>query len=309
VKFRDYYEILGVTREAKPDEIKRAYRKAARKHHPDVAKPADRAQAEEEIKLVNEAYEVLRDPKKRARYDALGANWKSGDDFAPPNGAGPRGGARGVGGEAVDFEDFSDFFSSLFGDIGVGGGRRRVRQRGPMRGHDVEAELALGVSELLAAGKRRITLGQGRALDVEIPKGARTGTVLRLAGQGEPGALGGPPGDLYMHLRVKDDGRFRVEGDDLAMDLPLWPWQAVLGATVRTDVPDGAVDLKIAPGTARGARLRLKGQGLPRADGSRGELYAVVRIEVPTAPSPDETKAYEALRDAARVPKDRPASE
>ena len=303
MKFRDYYEILGVPRNAKPEDIRRAFRKLARKHHPDVVPPNQRAQAEEEIKAVNEAYEVLRDPKKRERYDALGANWKAGDDFAPPNGGMPR------GGQYADFDDFSDFFSSLFGDLGIGGGfrtggRRQTRARGPVRGRDMEAELNLGPEELLAAGKRRLTLGPGRTLDVEIPKGARTGTVLRLAGQGHPGT---PPGDLYLHIRVHDDGRYKVEGDDLAMDLFLWPWQAVLGATVRTHVPDGTVDLKVQPRTASGARLRLKGRGLPRADGSRGDLYAVIRIAVPGDPSPEETKAYEALRDVARVPKDRPA--
>ena len=304
MKFRDYYEILGVPRGAKPEDIKRAYRKQARKHHPDVAKPSERAQAEEEIKLVNEAYEVLRDPKKRARYDALGANWKAGDDFAPPNGGAPRGrrpGA-GAGDQYADFDDFSDFFSSLFGDLGT-----RRRARGPARGSDIEAELQIGVSELLAAGKRRIALGHGRALDVDIPRTARTGTVLRLAGQGEPGRTGGPPGDLYLHVRVHDDAGYRMEGDDLVMDLPLWPWQAVLGATVRTDVPEGRVDLRVSAGTVSGARLRLKGQGLPRADGTRGDLYAVVRIEVPAAATPQETKAYEMLRDAAHAPKDRPA--
>jgi curved DNA-binding protein len=285
-----------VPRSAKPEEIRRAYRKLARKHHPDVVPPAERAAAEEEIKAVNEAYEVLRDAAKRKRYDALGANWKAGDDFAPPHGGMPR------GGQQVDFDDFSDFFSSLFGDLGVGGGRSR--QRRPARGRDIEAELRLGPEELMAGGKRRLTLGAGRALDVDLPKNARNGTVLRLAGQGEPGS---PPGDLYMHVRVQDDGRYKVEGDDLAMDLPLWPWQAVLGATVRTSMPDGTVDLKVAPLTVAGARLRLKGRGLPRADGSRGDLYAVIRIAVPTELSPDERKAYEALRDAARVPDDRPA--
>jgi len=192
--------------------------------------------------------------------------------------------------------------------MGGGGGRRRAtRARGPARGPDIEATLELGVSELLAAGKRRITLGQGRALDVDIPKTARSGTVLRLTGQGEPGRLGGPPGDLYLHVRVHDDARYKVEGDDIAMDLPLWPWQAVLGATVRTEVPDGRVDLKIAAGTVSGGRLRLKERGLPRADGTRGDLYAVVRIEVPAAPTPEESKAYEALRDIAPAAKDRPA--
>jgi curved DNA-binding protein len=301
VKFRDYYEILGVPRDAKPEDIKRAYRKAARKHHPDVAQPKDRANAEEEIKVVNEAYEVLRDPEKRKRYDALGANWKSGDDFAPPNGG-------HAGGNWVDADEFSDFFSSLFGDLGGRARRGRTRGRMQMRGSDVEAELVLGVTGLLEGGKRRITVGDGRTLDVEIPRSARTGTVLRLAGQGSPGFGGGPPGDLYLKLRLESDGAWRLAGEDLEADLMLWPWQAVLGATVRFAVPDGHVDLKIAPHTAAGTKLRLKGRGLPHADGSRSDLYVVVRIAVPKAPTPAETKAFEALRDASPAPKDRPAS-
>lgn len=310
VKFRDYYEVLGVPRGAKPEEIKRAYRKLARKHHPDTRPPAERPKAEEELKQINEAYEVLRDPKKRARYDALGSNWKNGEDFTPPNGAGPRGGA-GYG-THVDFGDmdsFSDFFNSLFGGTGGatrgGGGRSRVRVQA--RGADVEAELALRIDEILTGGKRRITLGEGRALDVEIPKGARDGTLLRLAGQGEPGLGGAPAGDLYLHLRIVPDARFRVAGDDLEMDLPLWPWQAVLGATIKLETPDGAVHLKIPALTVSGRRLRLRGRGLPHADGSRSDLYAIVRINVPVAPTPEEVAAYEALKLASKAPPDRPA--
>jgi curved DNA-binding protein len=321
VKFRDYYEVLGVPRTAPADEIKRVYRQLARKHHPDLQPPADRAKASERFKEINEAYEVLSDPDKRAKYDALGADWKSGMDFTPPPGAGagPRS-SPGAGWTTVDassFEGmdddmggFSDFFSSIFGQ---GGARSRGRRgaRGGVRmtmpGPDIEAELPVTVEELLRGGKRRISLDGGRQLDVEIPKGARDGTVLRLAGQGGQGINGGPPGDIYLHVRVAPHPRYRVIGDDLEVDLSLWPWQAVLGGEVRIDTPDGPVTLTVPPGTQTGRRLRLRGRGLPRADGSRGDLYAVVRIVVPERPSAAEREAYEALRRGASVPGDRPA--
>ena len=321
VKFRDYYEVLGVPRPAPADEIKRVYRQLARKHHPDLQPPADRVKASERFKEINEAYEVLSDPDKRAKYDALGADWKSGMDFTPPPGAGagPRS-SPGAGWTTVDassFEGmdddmggFSDFFSSIFGQ---GGARSRGRRgaRGGVRmtmpGPDIEAELPVTVEELLRGGKRRISLDGGRQLDVEIPKGARDGTVLRLAGQGGQGINGGPPGDIYLHVRVAPHPRYRVIGDDLEVDLSLWPWQAVLGGEVRIDTPDGQVTLTIPSGTQSGRRLRLRGRGLPRADGGRGDLYAVVRIVVPERPSAAEREAYEALRRGASVPSDRPA--
>ncbi len=302
VKFRDYYEVLGVPRTATADEIKRVYRQLARKHHPDLQRPADRPKASERFKEINEAYEVLSDPDKRAKYDALGADWKSGMDFTPPPGSGARPGTPpGAGWTSVDassFEDlgsdlgsdmggFSDFFSSIFGRGEARAGRRpgaRERVRVTMPGPDVEAELQVTVEELLRGGKRRLSLDGGRQLDVEIPKGARDGTVLRLAGQGGRGING-----------------------DLEMDLPLWPWQAVLGGEVRIDTPDGPVTLTIPSGTQTGRRLRLRGRGLPRADGGRGDLYAVVRIVVPERPSAAEREAYEALRRGASVPGDRPA--
>ena len=321
VKFRDYYEVLGVPRTAPADEIKRVYRQLARKHHPDLQPPADRAKASEQFKEINEAYEVLSDPDKRAKYDALGADWKSGMDFTPPPGAGagprssPGGGwttvdASSFEGMDDDLGGFSDFFSSIFGQ---GGARSRGRRgaRGGVRmtmpGPDIEAELPVTVEELLRGGKRRISLDGGRQLDVEIPKGARDGTVLRLAGQGGQGINGGPPGDIYLHVRVAPHPRYRVIGDDLEVDLPLWPWQAVLGGAVRIDTPDGQVALTIPSGTQSGRRLRLRGRGLPRADGGRGDLYAVVRIVVPERPSAAEREAYEALRRGASVPSDQPA--
>jgi curved DNA-binding protein len=311
VKFRDYYEVLGVPRDAKPEDVKKAYRKLARKHHPDLQPAAERAAASEKFKEINEAYEVLSDPQKRSKYDALGADWKNGMDFNPPGG-GFRGGAP-PGGATQEvpweqFGDFSDFFASLFGDEGVRGGRTQGRRgrRTDFRGSDVEAEIPVTVIDLLQGGRRRLSLN-GRQLDVEIPKGARDDTVLRLAGQGGAGAGSGAAGDLYLHLRLVPDPGHRVIGDDLEMDLPLWPWQAVLGAEVRFETPEGAVKLKVAPETTAGRRLRLRGRGLPRADGARGDLYAVVRIEVPEKPTPAEHEAYEALRRSASAPPERPA--
>lgn len=309
VKFRDYYEVLGVPRTATADEIKRAYRRLARKHHPDLRPSGDRASATERFKELNEANEVLSDPDKRARYDALGANWKSGMDFTPP--AGAAGGAAagsGPSGEWQDLGDVSDFFASLFGR---GRGRDGARDgRGgagiSFPGSDVEATLPVMLEELLRGGRRRIDLPGGRSLEVDIPLGAREGTVLRLAGQGERGIGSGPPGDLYLHVRLVPHPRYRAQGDDLEMDLPLWPWQAVLGGDVRVETPDGPVTLTVPPGTPAGRRLRLRGRGLPRANGSRGDLHAAIRIAVPERPSAAEREAYEALRRAA-APADRPA--
>jgi curved DNA-binding protein len=314
VKYRDYYEVLGVPRTATAEEIKRAYRKLARQHHPDLKPPAERVKAGEQFKEINEANEVLGDSKKRAKYDALGENWRSGQDFTPPPGTEWRSGGAGewrAGGDG-DFDDldgFSEFFASIFGGRPGGGPRatRGARGRITMAGSDVEAELPVTVEELLRGGKRRITLPGGKSLDVEIPLGARAGTVLRLAGQGEPGMGGGPPGDLYLRLTLTPHPRYRVQGDDIEIDLPLWPWQGALGAEVRMETPDGPVSLKVPPGSATGRRLRLRGRGLPRRGGERGDLHAAVRIVVPERLTAAEKEAYEALRRAAAAPPDRPA--
>jgi curved DNA-binding protein len=302
VKFRDYYDVLGVPRSASAEDVKRAYRQLARKHHPDLKPASERSSAAERFKEINEAYEVLSDADKRAKYDALGAGYRGGMDFTPP----PRDG-RGAAGAATweDAGDFSDFFASLFGRDARRGGRG---VRVTMAGSDVEAELPVTVEELLRGGRRRLQLPSGRTVEVEIPAGARDGTVLRLAGQGEPGVNGGPPGDLYLFLRVLPHPRYRIVGDDLEMDLPLWPWQATLGGEVRVDTPDGSVTLKVPPGSQSGRRLRLRGRGLPRPGGTRGDLHAIVRIVVPERPSASERAAYEALRAASGSPADRPAS-
>jgi len=302
VKFRDYYEVLGVPRTASADEIKKAYRQLARKHHPDLHPAAERGRAAERFKEINEAYEVLTDPGKRAKYDALGPNWKTGADFTPPTGTGWR---TVDAGEWEDADGFSDFFASLFGRArraGDGGGGVRIT----MPGNDVEAEIPVSLDELLRGGRRRVTL-DGQSLEVEIPPGTRDGTVLRLAGRGGPGVGGGPPGDVYLRARLIPHPRYRVVGDDIELDLPLWPWQAVLGGEVKVDTPDGQVTLKIPAGTQTGRRLRLRGRGLPRADGSRGDLHAVVRVVVPERPTAAERQAYEALKRGASVPADQPA--
>ncbi len=301
VTFRDYYEVLGVPRTASADDIKRAYRQLARKHHPDLQPAAERAKAAERFKEINEAHEVLSDPDKRAKYDALGQHWKTGDDFSAAAGAG----ARGSG--AASWEDagaFSDFFASLFGQEASRAGSSRTGRgasgiRVTLPGDDVEAELSVGLEELLRGGRRRLALNGSRSIEVTIPVGVRDGTVLRLAGQGEPGLNGGPPGDLYLHIRLVPHPRYRVLGDDLETDLSLTPYQVVLGDEVRLDTPDGPVTLTVRPGTQSGQRLRLRGRGLPKSDGRRGGLYAVVRIVVPARPSEAEREAYEALKRAA----------
>ena len=312
MKFRDYYEVMGVPRTATTSEIKTAYRKLARTHHPDLQPTEKRASAAERFKEIGEAYAVLGDADKRRKYDALGEGWKNGQDFTPPPGATATGAAQGGGGTWEDLGDVSDFFASMFGGrrgpAGTSGGAR-ANVRVAVPGNDIEAEIPVTIDEMLRGGKRRMSVDGSRSLEVRIPKGVRSGTVLRLAGEGEPGYGEGPPGDLYLHVRPIDRPPFRVAGDDLEMDLPLWPWQAVLGAEVQVPTPDGPVTLKVPAVTQSGRRLRLRGKGLPKTDGGRGDLLAVVRIMVPERPSASERKGYEALKREASAPADRPAGE
>jgi curved DNA-binding protein len=306
VKFRDYYEILGVPRSATADDIKRAYRQLARKHHPDLQPAQERAKAAERFKEINEANEVLSDPDKRGRYDALGANWKSGADFTPP------GAGRGAPDTShwEDIGDFSDFFASIFGGRAAGassGDARRGGVRFSMAGSDVEAELPVALDDALRGGRRRLTLGE-RSIDVEIPPGVRDGTVLRLAGQGQPGIGDGPPGDLYLRARLVPHPRYRVVGEDLEVDLPLQPWQALLGGAVKVETPDGTVTLKVPAGTQSGRKLRLRARGLPRPKGGgRGDLFAVARIVIPERPTAEERAAYESLKAIASATAGQPA--
>ena len=297
VAFRDYYDTLGVSRDASADEIKSAYRKLARKYHPDVNKEPD---AEDRFKEISEAYEVLRDPEKRARFDRLGASWRSGQDVSGAEGFDFNGG--GFRDVRVDFGeggDFSDFFEGLFGSrMGSrGGGGFGGRPFGGFstRGADHEATLELTLEEAARGGRRKITLGNGRDYEVEIPPGVRDGQHIRLAGEGAGGAGGGPPGDLFLRVRLKPHTRFRVEGNDLHTDLPVTPWEAALGATVEVPTLGGTSRVKVPAGSSCGRKLRLRGQGMPG-----GDLYAAVSIKVPKKLSRDERKLFEELAEKSK---------
>lgn len=301
MKFKDYYEVFGVERTATQDEIKRAYRKLARKYHPDVSKEPD---AEARFKELGEAYEVLKDPEKRAAYDRVGSQWKGGQDFEPPPNwdAGYEFSEGGPGFD--DLGDHSDFFEALFGRRARGQGARRAHAQG----RDHHAKIEIDLEDAYRGARRTLSLrvpvvdAQGRVdtaertLDVTIPKGVRAGQHLRLAGQGGPGFGEGPAGDLYLEIVFRPDPRFRVEGRDVHMALPLAPWEAALGATVTAVTPDGPVQLAIPPGSKPGRRLRLKGKGIPGTQ--PGDLYAELTIAVPPADTEAAREAYRAFAKA-----------
>jgi curved DNA-binding protein len=314
MKYKDYYEALGVPRSASSDDIKKAYRKLARKYHPDVSKMAD---AEERFKDINEANEVLKDPEKRAAYDQMGSNWKAGQEFQPPpnwdagfefrGGQGGPGGPFGSGGSFGGAEGFdaSDFFESLFGRRRAGAAGAGPRRRPTTQGEDHPAKVLIDLEDAYRGAERTISLRtpvetpdgrvamQERTLDVHIPKAIRPGQHLRLAGQGAPGAGGGPPGDLYLEIEFKPHPVFRVEGADVYVDLPLAPWEAALGATVDVPTPEGTVQLTVPKGSQVGRKLRLKGRGLPGKN--PGDLYAVIAVVLPKAESEAQRTAYENL--------------
>ena len=295
VQFRDYYETLGVAKTATEEEIRSAFRKLARKYHPDVAK--DKKTAEEKFKQINEAYEVLSDPEKRKKYDQLGANWNQPGGFQPPPDWGrqqPGGGFHRYGGSdgGVEFEfggtGFSDFFEAFFG-----GGRGKSAfggfgrgEPGGERGNDVEADIMVPLEEALHGSTRAVSLRRSASNKVEtyqvkIPRGVREGQRIRLAGQGEAGERGGKSGDLFLRVRLARHPDFRVEGSDLIHDLKVSPWDAVLGTEIQVPTLEGNVRLKVPPGTQNGQRFRLRGRGLSSSAGSRGDLYVVIQIEVP----------------------------
>ncbi len=311
VKFQDYYETLGVGRTASPEDIKQAFRKLARIYHPDVAK--NKVAGEAKFKEVNEAYEVLSDPEKRRRYDELGENWKDGGGpFA--SGGGNRGRTRSPRGES-EFEfggtGFSDFFESFFGAgrDGFGshrqsGGRGGAEDAFAHQGQDVEADLLVTLEEALRGSSRKVTLrrpgdnGNADRTDtyqVRIPHGVREGQRIRLAGQGGAGIGGAAAGDLYLRVRLARHPDFSVQAADLYCDLDLAPWEAVLGVQAKIPTLDGPTSLRVPPGTAAGSRLRLRGLGLPREDGTRGDLYATARIQTPTSVSAEERAVWEQL--------------
>jgi curved DNA-binding protein len=291
VAYRDYYEALGVSRDASTEDIRRAYRRLAREYHPDVNKEAG---AEDRFKEISEAYEVLRDPEKRERYDRLGSGWRPGQDVSGPEGFGGFEDVRVSFGDGAGFGDFSDLFEGLFSS---GGRRRGFSAR---RGADAEAELELTLEEALRGGRRSVRLADGRSYDVTIPPGVRDGRRIRLAGEGGAGTGGGQSGDLFLRVRIRPHPRFRLEGDNLHTQLPVSPWEAALGATVELPTLDGRGQVKVPAGSSCGRRLRLRGEGWPRPDGSRGDLLAEVRILVPKKLTRAERKAFEELRNVSK---------
>ena len=309
VQFRDYYETLGVSKTASEDEIRSAFRKLARKYHPDVAK--DKKTAEEKFKQINEAYEVLSDPEKRKKYDQLGANWNQPGGFQPPPDWGaqmPGGGFHRYGGGdgGVEFEfggtGFSDFFEAFFG-----GGRSRAGfggfgQHAPSaeRGGDVEADIMVTLEEALHGSKRAVSLRRSGSNKVEtyqvkIPRGVHEGQRIRLAGQGEAGTRGGKSGDLFLRVRLASHPDFSVEGSDLIHELRIAPSQAALGADLKVPTLEGTVRLKIPPGTQGGQRFRLREKGLPGVSGKRGDLYVDAQVQIPKKLSEREREIWRQL--------------
>jgi len=321
VQFEDYYKTLGVERGADADAIKRAYRKLALKHHPDRAKEDERERAEAQFKRISEAYEVLSDPEKRAKYDQFGEHWRQGQEFTPPGGPGGPGQPGAGGGRRMTREEmeemfgsfgFSDFFAQMFGDDLKreyrGGARRHARYS--HRGADVRATLSLDATRAVRGGKEAFefpataacpqcggvgfdgehvcpTCGgvgavrRARRVELKIPDDVRDGRVLRLRGLGEPGEQGAQAGDLLLTLRVVSDATYRVDGSDLEVDVEVAPWDAFVGTKADVRTPRGVASIKIPAETRAGAKLRLRGQGLGKPGGERGDLIAVVRFALP----------------------------
>ena len=308
VEFKDYYEVLGVPRNASGEAVKKAFRKLARQYHPDVAK--DKKSAEEKFKELNEANEVLSDPEKRRKYDELGADWNHPERSPQP----PRDG-RGGDPEGSEFHfdgtGFSDFFEQFFGsrsrsEEGVGRGRKDgAHGTGfAQRGEDVEGDILVTLDEILHGATRTIQLqrtdprtGQSttQTLRVKIPVGVREGQRIRLTGNGQEGIGGGDTGHLYLRVKFAKHPDFRVRGANMYYDLGLSPWEAVLGASVPIPTLDGTVSLKVPPGTVAEREFRLRGKGLPSGDGIRGDLHAVVHIQIPSHLTPEEKAMWEQL--------------
>ncbi|MEV6442888.1 J domain-containing protein [Amycolatopsis sp. NPDC051716] len=293
---RDFYATLGVGRDAGTEEIQRAYRKLARENHPDVNKDP---KAEERFKEVSEAYQVLSDPEQRRKYDRFGDDFRQvPDDWEQRVGAGTGAGQRGgrvrysTSGSGFDgFEGFEGVdIEDLLGGFFAGRGRG-----GPVPGADQEAELELTVEEAYRGGRRHLNIGGAREYDVTIPPGVLDGQRIRLAGQGGRGAGNAAAGDLYLVVRIRPDRRYRLEGRDIHVELPVTPSEAALGATVPITTPGGEVKARVVSGSSSGRRLRLRGEGMPNPKGKPGDLYAEVKIMVPKRPGKRERELYEEL--------------
>lgn len=315
VQYTDYYQVLGVGRDATSDEIKKAYRKLARTYHPDVSTEPDAAAR---FKEIGEAYAVLRDPEKRAAYDQLGANWQAGQDFRPPPdwdqgwefgggdfdgaGFGDFGGNYGSA-EYVDPSQFSDFFETLFGGRSGFGGEPAVSRA---RGEDAHAKIVIDLEDAYQGATRSVSLRSAeygedgrvrtrtRTLNVKIPKGVRQGQQIRLAGQGGSGVGGSPAGDLYLEVEFNRHCHYRVEGADVYLDLPVTPWEAALGAEVKVPTPAGPVNLKIPKDSVQGGKMRLKGRGIPAR--KPGDLYVALQVSLPPADSKMAKRIYEEMK-------------
>ena len=310
MQFKDYYQTLGVAKTATQDEIKSAFRKLARKHHPDVVKASERTGAEKRFKEINEAYEVLGDPEKRQKYDTLGMDWERGAQPQPGGGFRRSAGGRqpgGVGGfpagEEFNFggTGFSDFFEAFFSSGGRGAGFPGAGPRGggARKGGDVEADLAVPLEEALHGAKRKISFqrerGEVQTYEIKIPAGVREGQRIRLGGQGSAGTHGAAAGDLYLNVRLAPHPDFRVEGSDLIHELEASPTKAVLGGEVSVPTMEGTAKLKIPAGSQPGQRFRLKNRGMPMAEGGRGNLYVVLTIEIPKHLPAKQRELWEAL--------------
>lgn len=315
--FKDYYKVLGVARDASQEEIQKAYRKLARKYHPDVSK--EKA-AEARFKEVSEANEVLKDPEKRARYDQFGSDWKQRQQAGSQPGAGGFSGFEGFEGVAGGGSGFSDFFEMLFGQAARAGGSAgagrgswaswETEGRGGWArpGANQEVVLSLSLEEALAGGVRELSLSNGggepRRIRVNLPRAMRPGQTVRVAGKGEEGRAGGAAGDLFLKVEILPHPRFRLEGRDLLTSLEVTPWEAALGGEAEIRTLDGRVRVRVPPGTSSGRRIRVKGRGFPAGSGGPaaaepGDLYAEVRIVVPEHPSEKEKQLFAELRDVS----------
>ena len=306
MEYKDYYATLGVARDATADEIRKAYRKLARKYHPDVSKEAD---AEVRMKEVNEANAVLSDPEKRAAYDQLGKSYRPGQDFQPPPDWDSGFEFSGGGFSPHEAAGFSDFFSELFGRMGGGGGGRGFHRGGGgfrAQGEDHHAKVMLDLVDAYHGATRQIGLNvptldddgrvrlASRTLNVKIPKGVRQGQFIRLAGQGSPGMGGGPAGDLMLEIAFKPHPRFRVDGRNVHVSLPVAPWEAALGAVVEVRIPGGSLKVRIPEGSQSGRQLRVRGKGIPA--NPPGDLLIDIRVVLPPADTPKARELYESMQ-------------
>jgi curved DNA-binding protein len=305
VKYKDYYASLGVTRSATEKEIKSAYRKLARQYHPD-ANPGNK-EAEEKFKELTEAYEVLKDPDKRRKYDMLGSNWKAGSDFRPPPDMGGYNFDFGAFGDFGRGSAFSDFFEMLFGAPFGGGAAGAPRPGQTLRGQDQEAEVELAVEELAHGATRTLQISapgaKPKTLEVKIPAGVRAGSKVRIPGEGGPSMSGGTRGDLYLKVKVKPHQNFQVEGDNLVSELQVSAPDAVLGAEATVHTLDGPVRIVVPPGSQSGRLLRLRGKGLPKVKQEvRGDQLVRIKVVIPTAITDEEKALYQQL---AKLDKDK----